>query len=166
MRTEVFSACQAAPHTTPHKPRTPTRNNTRRQRQTDRDRQRQRKKTGTEREEKTEEDRQDKRREDKKKTRQDKRREKIHFQCGGARPFFVDVVLCLVHPVNARFLSLVNSVKYDSSLISFQCPLAGQQFLIICELIFLCGRVWAPAPEVPRMRSSMPFLRNLYLSKH
>ena len=26
--------------------------------------------------------------------------------------------------------------------------------------------VWAPAPEVPRMRSSMPFFQNLYISKH
>ena len=51
--------------------------------------------------------------------RQDKRREKIHFQCGGARPFCVDGVLCLVHPVNDRVFSLVHGVKYDSSLISF-----------------------------------------------
>ena len=28
--------------------------------------------------------------------------------------FFVGVVLCLVKPVNARVLSLLNSVKYDS----------------------------------------------------
>ena len=61
-----------------------------------------------------------------KKTRQEQReerrvkREKIHFQCGGAWPFLVDGVLCLVHPVNARFLSLLNSVDYDSSLISFR----------------------------------------------
>ena len=40
-------------------------------------------------------------------------------QCGGAWLFLVDGVLCLVHPVNARVLSLVNSVKYDCSLISF-----------------------------------------------
>ena len=46
-------------------------------------------------------------------------REKIHVQCGGAWPFSVDGVLCLVHPVNARFLRLLNSVKYDCSLISF-----------------------------------------------
>ena len=44
---------------------------------------------------------------------------------------FSYVVLCLVLPVNARFLSLLNSVKYDSSLISF-----SQQFLIIFETIF------------------------------
>ena len=32
--------------------------------------------------------------------------------------FFVGAVLCLVKPVNARVLSLLNSVKYDSPLIS------------------------------------------------
>ena len=37
-------------------------------------------------------------------------------------PFFVHGVVCLVKPVNARFLSLVSSVKYDSSLISFSGP--------------------------------------------
>ena len=109
---------QRVTHDTPH--RTHTHHNTTQHNNTtttphgdrDRDRQRQterpRKKTGTEREEKTKED----------KTRQDKRREQIHFQCGGAWPFFVHGVLCLVKPVNARFLSLLNSVKYDSSLIS------------------------------------------------
>ena len=49
----------------------------------------------------------------------EERRQKINFQCGGAWPFFDDVVLCLVHPVNDRVFSLVNRVKYDSSLISF-----------------------------------------------
>ena len=51
------------------------------------------------------------------KTREDKRREEgretIHFQCGGAWPFSVDGVLCLVNSVNERDLSLLNSVKYD-----------------------------------------------------
>ena len=32
--------------------------------------------------------------------------------------FFVGVVICLVNPDCARFLSLPNSVKYDSFLIS------------------------------------------------
>ena len=89
LHTEVFSACQAAPHTTPHntqhnttqhkththtphKPRTPTRNNTRRQRQ---------RQTETEKEDRDRE-----------------RREKIHFQCGGAWPFFVDVVIFWLIP--------------------------------------------------------------------
>ena len=107
---------------TPHTPHRPHHHNTRedtiphgdRQRQ----RERQRKKTETEGEEVTKE----------KKTRQEQReerrvrREKIHFQCGGAWPFLVDVVLCLVHPVNARFLRLLNRAKYDSSLISFSAP--------------------------------------------
>ena len=44
-------------------------------------------------------------------TRQEQReerrvkREKIHFQCGGAWPFFVDGVLGFVHSVNARVLA-------------------------------------------------------------
>ena len=56
-----------------------------------------------------------------KRTRQDKRqeqrekrrvkREKIHFQYAGAWPFFVDAVICLVNPVCARDLSLLNSVQ-------------------------------------------------------
>ena len=84
---------------TPHKPRTPTRNNHTETGQRQRQRQRQRTETetgqrtekedrGQREKEKTEEERQDKRREDQKKTRQDKTREKIHFQCGGAWPFF------------------------------------------------------------------------------
>ena len=66
-----------------------------------------------EREEKTEEERQDKRREDKRRQKREVRR--FFFQCGGAWPFFfVGVVICLVKPVCARFLSLLNSIKYDS----------------------------------------------------
>ena len=49
----------------------------------------------------------------------EERRQKINFQCGGAWPFLVDVMLCLVHPVNDRVFSLLNRAKYDSSLISF-----------------------------------------------
>ena len=49
--------------------------------------------------------------------RQDKRREKIHFQCGGAGPFLVDGMLCLVNSGCARVFGLLNSVKYDCSLI-------------------------------------------------
>ena len=64
----------------------------------DRDRQRQRKKTGTGRGEKTEEKRKDKRREDKRKTRKDKRTEKIRFQCGGAWPLLVGVVIFWLVP--------------------------------------------------------------------
>ena len=74
-----FSACQAAPHTTPHKTHTHHTNHAHQHATThgNRDRDRQRKKTGTEREEKTEEERQDKRREDKR--RQDKTREERRF---------------------------------------------------------------------------------------
>ena len=63
--------------------------------------------------------------------REGERREKIRFQCGGAWPFLIDGVLCLVKPVNARFLSLLNRVKYGSSFDFFQCILAGQQFFLI-----------------------------------
>ena len=86
------------------------------------------------REEKRRQDktRQDKTREEKR--REEKRREENHFQCGGAWPFLVDVVLCLGHPVNDRVFSLLNRVKYDCSLIFLQCILAGQQFFNFCEL--------------------------------
>ena len=82
------------------------------------------------REEKTRQDktRQDKRREDK--TREDQRSDKIHFQCGGAWPFSVDGVLCLVHPVSDRVISLLHSVKYDSSLISFSSSWQVNSFFI------------------------------------
>ena len=60
----------------------------------------------------------------------------LHFQCGGAWPFLVDGVLCLVRPVNDRDLGLLNSVKYDSYVITcqrdivskvrVQCILAGK----------------------------------------
>ena len=59
---------------------------------------------------------------------QDNRREKIHFQCGGAWPFFIDGVLFLVNPVCARDFSLLNSVKYDCSLISFSSILFFEIF--------------------------------------
>ena len=58
------------------------------------------------------------------------KREKIHFQCGGAWPFFY---WCSDFPVNsvcARDLSLLNSVKYDSSVISFSVPWPVNSFLI------------------------------------
>ena len=67
-----------------------------------------------ERETETETDRDRDRERDRDRQRQrEQRREKIHFQCGGAWPFFffVDVVICLVNPVCARDLSLPNSVQ-------------------------------------------------------
>ena len=71
--------------------------------------------------------------------RQDKRRGKIHFQCGCAWPFFVDGVLFLVNPVCARDLCLLNSVKYDSSLISHFSSWPVNIFLNFCELCILCS---------------------------
>ena len=99
----------------------------------DRDRQRQRKKTGTRRGERTEEERKDKRREDKR--RQDKTRQE-------KRPFFVGAVICLVNPVCARDFSLQNSVKYDSSLISFSAPWPVNSFLLSVNLFFYAVTVF------------------------
>ena len=101
-----------APHTTPHThthrehTHTHTHHTTRQQHDYNTTR-RQRQREDRERRQRQREKRRRKRR------RQDKRREKIHFQCGGAWPFLVDGVF-LVNPVCARFLSLLNSVKYDS----------------------------------------------------
>ena len=90
-----------APHTTPQTHQ----NTTRRQRK--RQRQRQREKRRRKRRDK------DKRREDKRRQKREVRR--FFFQCGGAWPFFfVGVVICLVNPVCARVLGLLNSVKHDS----------------------------------------------------
>ena len=69
----------------------------------------------------------DEREEDK---RIEERREKIHFQCGGAGPFLVGVVKYLENSVCARDLSFLNSVKYDSSLFSFSVPWPVNSFLI------------------------------------
>ena len=51
--------------------------------------------------------------------------------------FSIDEVFCLVKPVNAPFLSLLNSVEYDSSLISFSAPWQVNSFFNICELFIL-----------------------------
>ena len=93
--------------------------------------------TETETEKEDREKKQRKRR--RKRIRPDKRREKIHFQCGGAWPFFVDGVLFLVNPVCARDLCLLSSVKYDSSLISFSASWPVNSFFNFCELIILCS---------------------------
>ena len=62
-------------------------------------------------------------------------------------------MLCLVHPVNDRLLSLLNSVKYDSSLI-FSVPLGRSTvFKNICELFILC-------------RYSLHFLNFLVMQLH
>ena len=54
--------------------------------------------TDTERD-RNKERRGDEREEDREDKTTEERTEKIHFQCGGAWPFFVDVVICLVKPV-------------------------------------------------------------------
>ena len=72
----------------------------------------------TEREEKTEED------------RQDKRREEVHFAVWWCMAFFLLVVIFWLVPFCARHLSLLNSVKHDSSLISFSAPWQVNSFLI------------------------------------
>ena len=61
------------------------------------------------------------------------RREKIHFQCGGAWPFLVDVLLCLVHP------SMIESLacSMESSTISFSASWQVNRFLIQFFLNYL-----------------------------
>ena len=66
----------------------------------------------------------------------EERREKINFQCGGAWPFFVDEALLLVHSVCARDLSLSDSVKHDSSLISFSASWKVNNVLISANCLF------------------------------
>ena len=81
------------------------------------------------------EERQDNDNRRQKKTGQHEReeiRQKISFQCGGAWPFSVDGVFCLVKPVNARVFSKQCQVRFVFDF--FQCSLAGQQFFNICEL--------------------------------
>ena len=95
-------------HNTPHNTQQHT------ETETDRDRQRQRKKTEKEDRDRERiedgrgETRQEKRR--RKRRRQDNRREKIHFQCGGAWPFLVGGVNRLVNFVDDRDLCLLYRV--------------------------------------------------------
>ena len=85
------------------------------------------------------EERQDKTTEDKKtgQHEREERRQMINFQCGGAWPFLVDGVLCLVHPVNHRVFSLLHGVMYDSSLTSFSATWPVNSFFNFCELFIL-----------------------------
>ena len=91
--TGVFSVS----HTTHHNPPHHTETDNERQRQGEK---RRRKRRRQRRQDNSREDRED------------------SFSVWWCMAFFVGVVLCLVKPVNARVLSLLNSVKYDSSLIS------------------------------------------------
>ena len=101
-----FSACHT-PHTTHTTPQHKTQhttthhNNTTTTPHENRDRQAETERETEKEDGDTEEKRREKRRE---------RRGKIHFQCGGAWPFLVVVVLCLVHPVK-RDLRLLKKVK-------------------------------------------------------
>ena len=61
--------------------------------------------------------------------------------CGGAWPFSVDVVLCLGHPVNDRLLSLLTSVKYDSSSISLSASWQVNRFFISVNYVIYAVKV-------------------------
>ena len=138
-----FSVSHTTHHTTTHQNNTTTTphgdRHRERQRQRQRQRQREREKKKTEKEDRDKERRGDGREEDK---TTEERREKIRFQCGGAWPFFFDGVLFLVNPVCARDFSLLNSVKYDCSLIFFQCIFAGQHFLFSASCAIHTGTVF------------------------
>ena len=114
-----FSACHT--HTprpqrqTQHNTTTRPQHHTETETETDRDRERRK----GQREEKTEEERQDKRR--------------FILQCGSD---------FLVSPVCARDLSLLNSVKYDSSLISFSAPWQVNSFFISANLLLYAVAVF------------------------
>ena len=155
-----FSACHTS-HTTPQHTtqHTTTHHNTpqqhdhntsrkQRQRETETDRERRRR----QREEKREE------------RRSDTRREKIHFQCGGAWPFLVDVVLCLVHPVNDRVFSLLNGVKYDCSVFSFSASWPVNSFFISANCLIRAVTVF----NFPKLFSGAAtvFLPELILHKY
>ena len=103
------------PHTTPQ-PTITTRPPHHTETDRERDRQRERQ---TERERDRDRKRKRKKTEKEDRERRQRQREEIHFQCGGAWPFLVDGVLCLVHPVSDPGCSMLNRVKYDCSLISF-----------------------------------------------
>ena len=70
----------------------------------------------------------------KRREKREERREKIHFQCGGAWRFFVHGVLCLIKPVNDRVFSLLSRVKYDCSLISFSASWPVNSFFYISAI--------------------------------
>ena len=67
-------------------------------------------------------------REDREDKTTEERRETIHFQCGGAWPFFVDGVLFLINPVSHARLVLAKQCQVRLFFDFFQCILTGQQF--------------------------------------
>ena len=85
----------------------------------------------TEKEDRDKERRGDEREEDK---TTEERREKIHFQCGGAWPFFIDGVLFLVNSVCAR--------DFDSSLISFSASWPVNSFSRSANYLFCAVTVF------------------------
>ena len=105
-------------------------NTTRRQRQrqteTDRDRERR------------QGQREKRRRKRRDKTREEEKREDS-FCSVVVHGFFCWCSDFLVNSVCARDFSLLNSVKYDSSLISFSAPWQVNSFFNICELFILCS---------------------------
>ena len=64
-------------------------------------------------------------------------RSRYDFQCGGAWPFLVDGVLCLVIPVSDRVLSLLKSVKHDSYLIASQRDIVCLKYAFSASLQFI-----------------------------
>ena len=71
------------------------------------------------------------------KTRQDKREDS--FSVWWCMAVFCWCSDFLVNSVCARVLSLPNSVKHDSSFISFSAPWQVNSFFNICELFILCS---------------------------
>ena len=133
------------PHTTPHTHHTTTQdttyhNNTTTTPHDNRDRERQRQ-TETKSEEKREERREkrEERREERREKREERRekREEIHFQCGGAWPFFVHGVLCLVKPVDARAKQC--QVRF---ILDFSAPWQVNSFLISANYLFYAVAVF------------------------
>ena len=119
------------PHNTTHTHHTTTQdNNTTATPHGDRDRERkqgQREKRRRKRSDKT----------GQKKTRQEKREDS--FSVWWCMAVFCWCSDFLVNSVCARVLSLLNSVKYDSSLISFSAPWQVNSFFNICEIFILCS---------------------------
>ena len=113
--TGVFSVSHTT-HPTHHNPPQPPHHT-----ETDTERDRDKERRGDEREE----DREDKTTEE--------RTEKIHFQCGGAWPFFVDVVIFWLIPLRTKL------VLAKQCQVRFILDFSRLTVFIICELIFLCS---------------------------
>ena len=112
-------------HDTPHRAHTSTQHNktTRPQRHTETDRDRQRHIVTQ--------------REDRDRERREETRVKIHFQCGGAWPFLVDVRIFGLFRLRTILWPVKCPVRFIFDF--FQCTMAGQNFLNICELFILCS---------------------------